>query len=368
MTKFVILPAVIIGVPVVIALLFLCVLFIFLSVNEYRPDAVETVEVRNPAGGQAAAGNRIRVLSWNIGYASLDGTQDFFMDGGTRVRPSSDQTVKANLRGIWGLLSERDYDAALLQEVDAASRRSWYVDQAESLVDAFQGSSAFAYNFLAPFVPYPVPEFIGKVASGLLTLNKFGVSRAERIHLPGPFRWPVRTVNLKRCLLVERLPVKDSGRELVLVNLHLEAYDLNLNGLPLDAYDESGGRGTQIRTLMDFLAAEYEKGNYCIAGGDFNQTFPDFDETRFPLKEGVWAPAVLPSLPEGWRYGADLSRPSCRLLDKPYSGNHDDTQFYIIDGFILSPNVELVSVNTVNMEFRYSDHNPVELTAVLKGD
>jgi hypothetical protein len=256
----------------------------------------------------------------------------------------------------------------MIQEADSASRRSWYVDQVESLGRAFGGSSVFACNFLAPFVPYPVPEFIGKTASGLLTLNKFRVSRAERISLPNPFSWPVRTVNLKRCLLVERLPVRNSSRELVLVNLHLEAYDLS--GLPLDAYDDSGGREAQTRALMDFLIAEYEKGNYCIAGGDFNRTFPGFDEALFPVRsKDFWAAEVLsPSLlPEGWRYGADLATPSCRLLNKPYSSGGGD-QLYIIDGFILSPNVELVSVNAVNMEFRYSDHNPVELIAALKQD
>jgi endonuclease/exonuclease/phosphatase family metal-dependent hydrolase len=371
MTKLVIIvPAAVIGGLVVIALLFLAGFFVFLSVNEYRPGEREVLEVRNPAAARAAAGSRIRVLSWNTGYASLGAAQDFFMDGGTMVRPPSEEAVRANLRGIWDFLSGRDCDAVLLQEVDSSSHRSWYVDEAGSLADAFQGSSVFAYNFLAPLVPWPVPEFIGKVASGLLTLNTFEVSRAERIHLPGPFRWPVRTVNLKHCLLVERLPVKDSDRELVLVNLHLEAYDLNLNDMPLEAYDEPDGRDAQVRVLEDFLRAEYAKGNYCIAGGDFNRTFPGFDETRFPLREGVWTPGVLsPSLlPEGWRYEVDLSRPSCRLLDKPWSGDYEDNQLYIIDGFILSPNVELVSVHTVNLEFRYSDHNPVELTAVLKRD
>jgi endonuclease/exonuclease/phosphatase family metal-dependent hydrolase len=356
--KPIVITAIVIGCVAVAAAIFLGGFLVFLSVNEYRPDAVEVLELRNPAAGAAlAAGSGFRVLSWNIGYASLDAAQDFFMDGGKRVRPSSDQVVKANLRGIWDFLSAGDYDIVQIQEADTASRRSWYVDQAGSLTDAFKGSAAFAYNFFAPLVPYPVPEFIGQVSSGLLTLNKFPVSRAERISLPNPFRWPVRTANLKRCLLVERLPVRGSDRELVLVNLHLEAYD------------DSGGREAQTRALMEFLIAEYEKGNYCIAGGDFNQTFPGLDETRFPVRNrDFFSPGVLsPSLlPEGWRYGADLAVPSCRLLDKPYSGSHDDTQLYVIDGFILSPNVELRSVKTVDMEFRYSDHNPVELTAALK--
>ena len=45
------------------------------------------------------------------------------------------------------------------------------------------------------------------------------------MQLPCPFSWPTRIANLKRCLLVERIPIADSDKELVLVNLHLEAYD-----------------------------------------------------------------------------------------------------------------------------------------------
>ncbi|HCC38245.1 MAG TPA: endonuclease/exonuclease/phosphatase, partial [Treponema sp.] len=44
--------------------------------------------------------------------------------------------------------------------------------------------------------------------------------------------------------------------------------------LHLDAYESSGGREAQTQMLLDFLYREYAKGNYCIAGGDFNQSFP----------------------------------------------------------------------------------------------
>ena len=42
------------------------------------------------------------------------------------------------------------------------------------------------------------------------------------------------------------------------------------------------------------------------------------------------------------------------------------TQHYVIDGFILSPNVELTSVQTQDDGFRFSDHNPVLLNIRLK--
>jgi endonuclease/exonuclease/phosphatase family metal-dependent hydrolase len=349
------------GALIGLAVLGFAALLVYISAVEYRPAGTETLEINSPADSPLNPEAPFTVLSWNIGYAALDAGQDFFMDGGKGVRPRAADGVRENLAGIQQFISSRRADIVLIQEADIRSRRSWYIDEAAALAENFAGSAAFAHNFLCNFVPFPFPEFIGEVSSGLLTLNAFRVEDAVRISLPNPFVWPVRTVNLKRCLLAERIPVNSGGsggdRELVLVNLHLEAYD------------SSGGREAQTRALMEFLFREYKKGNYCIAGGDFNQTFPDLDENRFPIRNReFFVPGVLsPDLLEPqWRFAADPENPSARLLDKPYSGNPEDTQFYIIDGFILSPNVELLSAQTINLDFRYSDHNPVEIKVMLK--
>ena len=63
-------------------------------------------------------------------------------------------------------------------------------------------------------------------------------------------------------------------------------------------------------------------------------------------------------------YVFDDSVPTCRLLNKPY--DKESAQHYVIDGFIISPNVELVSVGTVDAGFEFSDHNPVLMEIVLK--
>jgi endonuclease/exonuclease/phosphatase family metal-dependent hydrolase len=143
---------------------------------------------------------------------------------------------------------------------------------------------------------------------------------------------------------------------MVLVNLHLEAYDAG--GL---------GREAQTRILLDFLKAEYDLGNYVIAGGDFNQSFPGAEEA-FPLIDTEYfTPGNLdPGMLEGWAFASDLSGPSARLLNEPYDGNRAGRQFYVIDGFIVSPNVEVLSVQTIDLDFKNSDHNPVKLTFSLK--
>ena len=337
----------------------------WLTVTEFKPDAVEDVAVErssvfdSPLGKSIATGDSLTILSQNTGYAGLGKDSDFFMDGGRDVAPTKEQ-VLTNLGGLSYQLSDRRADVYFLQEVDTDSDRSCGINQSDYhsqhlLVDGRCYFCSHALNYSCDFVPYPLPP-IGKVHSGLQTMIAFNVDSAQRIALPCPFSWPVSAANLKRCLLVNYVPLDDSDKELVLVNLHLEAYD------------DGEGKAAQTKVLMDFLTSEYQKGNYVIAGGDFNQTFPGALDA-FPIKEAeLWTPGVLEEsiLPEGWQFACDLSTPTCRLLNQPYDPDSEDTQFYVIDGFILSPNVRLDSVETIDRQFQYTDHNPVSIQVTLE--
>ena len=338
-------------------------LILWLTVREYRPAAVEDVTVNRTGAPKTvflAPGDSLTVLSQNTGYAGLGADSDFFMDGGSDVAPSREQ-MDANLAGISGLLEERKADVFFLQEVDTNSGRTSSVDQSKiywgQLLSDGKGAYSFSHalNYSCDFVPFPWPP-IGKVHSGLQTLSRLHVSSAQRIALPCPFSWPVSTANLKRCLLVNYVPLEGSDRQLVLVNLHLEAYD------------DGEGKAAQTKMLMDFLTGEYEKGNYVIAGGDFNQTFPGALDA-FPMQDpSLWTPGVLENsmLPQGWQFACDLSVPSCRLLNHPYDPDPAGNQFYVIDGFILSPNVRLDRVETLDCQFQYTDHNPVAIEVTLE--
>jgi len=335
--------------------------FLWLSSREYKPADREPVPVSPSLSLRPVRFQPIELYSWNIGYAALDAKEDFFMDGGKGVRPAAARSVEENIWAIQSFLSAAAPDIIFIQEVDVNSKRSYGINQVGYLSENWKGSSAFALNFNCPFVPIPFPHFIGKVESGILVLNSYD-STAERISLPTAFKWPERIAQLKRCLLVVRVPVQDSssadnGAELVLVNLHL------------DAFDQGGeGRKAQTRALAELLKAEYEKGNYCVAGGDFNQVFPAYKDV-FPIQQNEnFTPGVVDDslFGEGWIFAADPASPSCRSTDRPYDGNRANHRLYIIDGFILSPNVELISVQTQDLDFKNSDHNPVKLTFSLK--
>lgn len=83
---------------------------IYLTAAEFKPEPVETLEIGGQAKKTLQAGDSLRVLSYNIGYGSLDQTQDFFMDGGKNVRPASDENVRNNIAGIGRIIQEANCD------------------------------------------------------------------------------------------------------------------------------------------------------------------------------------------------------------------------------------------------------------------
>ncbi|MBQ9328486.1 MAG: hypothetical protein IJ225_08135 [Solobacterium sp.] len=327
----------------------------YLTLTEYRPEEELSVDVEGNGVKPLAEGETITVMTWNTGYGALGDNADFFMDGGTHVKTADQDRVLSNVEGILDQTLEYTPDLIFYQETDKNSGRSYHIDETELLSDGFPGyASAFATNYKVAFVPYPVPP-IGSVHSGLLTLSAYEIESASRIQLPCPFSWPVRLGNLKRCLLISRIPV-ENGKELVAINLHLEAYD------------SGEGKIAQTKMLKEVLEAERAKGNYVIAGGDFNQIFSDVDMSMYPVYPGCWEPGVIETGEFGseWSLVMDNSSPSCRSLDRPYEGEDPSSfQFYLIDGFIVSDNVSVESLETQDLGFVVSDHNPVLMKVIL---
>lgn len=328
----------------------------FLSVTEYKPADVETLTVAGEAARQVRVGDSLTLMSWNIGYGALGDNADFFMDGGSSVKTADKARVNANMQGVMDEISSVNPDVFFLQEVDRKSSRSNRVNEYAQLQGVYsQYQTAFAGNFKVAFLPYPVPP-IGKVDSGIATFSAFPIASAERRQLPIPFSWPVRMANLKRCLLVSRVNVADSDKQLVFVNLHLEAYD------------DGEGKVAQTKMLAEFLATEAQKGNYVIAGGDFNQIFSSADKSAYPAEEGKWAAGEIDVTQFGgtWQFLMDAATPSCRSLDQPYENADKATfQYYLIDGFIVSANVQVDSCQNRDLGFKVSDHNPVVLKITL---
>ena len=341
---------------VIICILGFASLLAVLTITEYKPGNIEKLSLKGQAFDEAVFSKEIKLISWNVGYCNLGANADFFMDGGTKVVSQTREELNNNIKNITEKLNEFDADVTLLQEVDKGSYRSYNVDEEKIISDKFQDRlSSFAFNFKALFVPYPFPP-LRNVEAGVMSLSKLKAESSERVSLPVPFKWPVSTCNLKRCLLVSRLPISGSDKKLVIVNLHLEAYD------------SGEGKAAQTQFLLDTIEKEYKEGNYVIAGGDFNQTFTNVDVSKFDVgNEGMWKPGKLDAdkFAENFNLYMDVSSPTCRSLDKAYNKANSKFQYYAIDGFIVSKNIEVLSQRTIGLDFENSDHNPVEITIKL---
>ena len=344
---------------VFIGAVIICVVgfFAYLTVTEFNPDDVETVEVTEGGSGSIEQGEAFKVMSWNMGYGALGDNADFFMDGGTSVMTADEQRLEENLDGIASQIKAEDPDLLLLQEIDLDSKRSYNVDELAFMQGELgKYSSAFAYNYKVKYVPYPIPP-LGRVESGIATFSKAGIDSAERYQLPVPFSWPVRTANLKRGLLKSHIPVAGSDKELVLINLHLEAYD------------SGEGKVAQTKMLAEVLKEERDKGNYVIAGGDFNQIFSSEDGTIYPPNPELWTPGEIDveRFDEGFQFIMDETTPTCRSLDRPLKGaDPENFQYYLIDGFIVSDNISIEDAETLDLGFKVSDHNPVVIDVMLQ--
>ena len=235
-------------------------------------------------------------------------------------------------------------------------------DEAAMLREALpEYDGTWAQNYDSPFLMYPLRHPHGASVSGLMTLSSLTVDSARRVELPIENSL-MKLVDLDRCYSVHRIPVADGG-ELVLYNLHLSAYT------------SDGTIATeQLEMLCADMLAEYENGNYCVAGGDFNKDLLGNSAKIFGVAGGendTWAqPIPEGTIPDGLSLVVpfDPEHPvaTCRTANEPY--NEETTFRVTVDGFLVSDNVEVLGADVVDADYRYSDHNPIYMDFILKSE
>lgn len=323
-------------------------IIILATVKNYKPEEKTLVYQDTTGNPEVLTERTFQAMIWNIGYCGLDAGMDFFYDGGEKVRPEKEQSLE-NLENVRNFLSGNDsVDFILLQEVDINSRRSYHLDQNGIIGQSLKGHFSFTgINYRVPYVPIPFKEPMGKVESGLQTLSAFPAEISVRRSFPGNYAWPTSLFMLDRCFLVNRYRLPQA--ELLIINTHNSAYD------------DGSLRIEQMHYLRDFILGEYEKGNYVLVGGDWNQCPPgintDIPGYRFDKDSFIEIPGDF--LPAGWSWVWDPRIPTNRRVSAPY--DQDRSLTTIIDYYLLSPNLHALSVKTTDMQFRYSDHQPVML-------
>ncbi len=301
------------------------------------------------------------IVTQNIGFGAYTSDFTFFMDGGKQSRAASPESVRACINAAISTVSSYNPDFILFQEVDIDSTRSYHIDQYKILTDTYHGySSARAINYDSAYLMYPFNEPHGASYSSLATFSSFDIQSSLRRSLPISTSVS-KFLDLDRCYSISRIDV-ENGKQLVIFNVHTSAYGGN---------DEI--RTAQITMLMNDMKAEYENGNYVICGGDFNHDFTGDSTQRLnggmdTLEYGWAQPFPEELIPDGFSrctfYKDGVIAPTCRDCDIPYEeGNFT----IIVDGFIISDNVDCIEVENVVTGFEYSDHNPVVLKFTLQG-
>ena len=310
------------------------------------------------------------ITTYNIGFGAYNHEFSFFMDSGemldgtkvsgTGSKAESKDVVLTNTLGAIQTIQDLNPDFMFFQEVDQKATRSHKVDQYVKLSESFKDhNSIYTSNFHSGFLFYPLLDPHGKVEAGIVTMSNKKIDQVIRYKLEIDESFPTKFFDLDRCFSASYLPIEGTDKRLVLVNVHLSAYD-------------KGGvyRTKQWKQLNDFFKEEIDKGNYIVCGGDFNHDISnDSSFTGFPTnqKKPEWVYTLtdtdlIQNL--GLSFVTATNAPTCRSTDMPYTKG--ENYAVVIDGFITSSNIEVILVENIDVDFLYSDHNPVLLKFKLK--
>ena len=365
MKRRTLLPLKIAGGVLLVLLLAVAGYVVYVFTAYYRVEDNQALEVTSMSGadrGTLRAGETYRVASYNIGFGAYSDDYSFFMDGGTESRARSPEAVNENVSGAMKAVSELNPEFLLLQEVDVDGTRSYHINELEHIVDnqsyGLFRYRTFAQNYDSPYLFWPLLEPHGANRAGQATFSAYPIASALRRQLPIEEGF-MKLVDCDRCYSVQRIPLAEGDRELVLYNLHLSAYT-----------SDGTIAEEQLEMLFADMLAEYGKGNYAIAGGDFNKDILGNSEEVFGISgpEYTWAQPIPPELvPEELAVVAPFDEadpvPSCRNADRPYG---PDNYVVTVDGFVVSANVEVGRALVLDTGFRWSDHNPVYMDFILR--
>ncbi len=348
----------------------------YVAIQYYRIEDNLALTVDNSPTSCVQTDTQYTVVTYNLGFGAYSPEYSFFMDtgvmdDGTEVagiyaKGMSKEDVQKNVNGQIGVAKNLEADFYLFQEVDEKADRSYKINMCESLRgNLAQYGSVYAENFHTANLFYPFNDPIGVTNAGIMTFSRYGVSGSVRRSFPVTSAFIDKLFDLDRCFSISYLPVGSGEVKLALINLHMSAYD-------------KGGliRAEQLKMLNGVLAEERAKGNYVVAGGDFNHCLiaDNFDSDGEALsyfesrqKTPDWVKnSVLrqDEIAEGFKLVASMNEATCRGADIPYEKGVNYVT--VIDGFIVSDNVEVISNATVDTQYAYSDHNPVKLCFKLK--
>ncbi len=241
--------------------------FVWASSGVLPDGALATVTVYEAPA--AAPRDTLTVMTYNIGY--LSGATN------NRAVPRPPALFSQNLETTVEMLSAAQPDVVAFQEIDFGAARSYGVQQLDTLArrGGFHAGAA-AVNWDERYVPFPGSWpglHFGRVLSGQAVLSRYPVRAHKRIALeraPTPFYYDA--FYLDRLAQVVEI---DVGQPLVIINVHLEAFD-------------AATRRRQAAAVLG-LYRRYRAEAPVILLGDFNSLLPAARATFAPEDSASFA-------------------------------------------------------------------------------
>ena len=283
---------------------------------------------------------QFRIVTWNVGFGGMGSETDFFYDGGTAYLPFL-KSIKKSTHGICKTIHEWNPDVILLQEVATGSILNRWNNLFQRVRHVL--NDTYTYETASQFYIPLLPESCNCNHMLLTATKKPYLTISHHLQARETY---FRIFKRRDTALVTTVPLE--GKTLTIIHIHLAAFDW-----------EARVRRAQVLEIFE-LAQKAHANGPVIVGGDWNMAFTTHTHNRPDL------PYLLPFaddlVPPGWRTVFDTVTPSLRSGDRPWRRGAVTAT---VDGFIVSPDIISAQVRTQNLDFKYSDHNPVELTIDL---
>lgn len=270
------------------------------------------------------------IVTYNIGYLSG-------MTNNLAVE-SPKEFFDVNMAKVVSEIKKVKPDIMAFQEIDFDASRSYNVNQEEEI-------SKLGFNYRAqtinwderylPFPYWPISMHYGKVVSGQSIISKYPLKEQQRIVLQRVADAPFYRDAFYLERLAQVVKVVLNGKEVVVINIHLEAYE----------------KETRAKQFEEVLAIfnQYKEIYPTILLGDFNSRARDENA----VVQKIFAMKAIGSA------ASDMNNLGNTFNSKDPSKRID----YI---FYTKNSIEYISGKVLNQFGQASDHLPLEMKFRIK--
>ncbi|MGB1003847.1 MAG: endonuclease/exonuclease/phosphatase family protein [Salibacteraceae bacterium] len=284
----------------------------------------------------------LSIITYNLGYLS----------GMTNNRPvaRTKDLFDNNLNKTLEIFQNLTPDFVAFQEIDFNADRSYNINQMNELMEKHPFIySAKAVNWDKAYVPFPywpISKQFGKINSGQALLSQHEIIGNDIVSLIKPKDNPFyyNAFYLDRLIQIIKLVV--NGREMVIMNLHLEAFHAET-------------RNAQVKTVLKEFH-KYSEHFPVIVCGDFNSTPPGVSQ---PYQDDH----VIQTLLNDYQMEMAIGLEENSENEKSYFTFESVNPDRRLDYFFYNPKfIQLVNARVIHEAGDISDHLPVLMQFVFR--